>query len=219
MGFCKRCIYNSVDQLLLGWSRVSQLINWETFQGSTTVTIPALSDNRLGVVQIRLALPVEPGVPNGVTRNLYLSYRVKKNQDIDMPDKYNLATSVHAENGNSWILAWPKTGQAYVNTANQMVVRQDFGNTNEAHVTICKWVVTETECGSFGVYAKSFKDDVSTGPVDRDAYYGKCTHQHVWGLEDKTDSLTSSSALMVEAATSKASHAVGHTLGSPSEAA
>jgi hypothetical protein len=178
MGFCKRCIYNSIDQLGLGWSRALAVVDWATYTGSATVNLLALSDaiayREFGVVQIRLATPTEPGVPGGSARNIYLSYRVKKNQDVGLPEIYNQATSVHAENGDSWLLAWPKTGQAYVNTANMMVVCQDFGDANIARVTLCKWVFAQNECGSFATFERSIVRAASAeAPADRKAYYGK----------------------------------------------
>lgn len=183
MGFCTKCIYSSIDQLRLGWSRALPPVDWALFNGSSTVTLPALTDaaafRDLGVVQIRLSNPTEPGVPGGRANTIYLSYRVKKAQDDALPDKYSQATSVHASNGDSWILAWPKTGQAYVNTANKMVIRQDSGDANQARVTICKWVTAQRDCGQFATFVRSSISAASAGeegPVDREAYYGK----HTW---------------------------------------
>jgi hypothetical protein len=113
MGFCPRCIYNAVDQMRMGWSRALLVVDWSMFTGTTILNLPALSDTAafrdLGVVQIRLSSPSDPGVPGSTTSHIYLSYRVAKNQDLSLTDKYSMATSVHGFNGETWLLAWPKT--------------------------------------------------------------------------------------------------------------
>ncbi|WIA36026.1 hypothetical protein OEZ86_007387 [Tetradesmus obliquus] len=179
-GYCQACLYNAVHQLQLGWSRALPVVDWAIFTGSTVVTLLALSDvaafTELGVVQIRLAVPSDPGVPGGVTSEIYLSYRVTKNQDATLPEECSEATSVHAYDGNTWFLAWPKAGQAYVNTANKMVVRQDFGDANQARVTLCKWVRAQNECGEFTTFERSRVAVAPQGaPADFEAYFGKHT--------------------------------------------
>lgn len=179
-GYCQACLYNAVHQLQLGWSRALPVVDWAIFTGSTVVTLLALSDvaafTELGVVQIRLAVPSEPGVPGGVTNEIYLSYRVTKNQDTTLPEECSEATSVHAYDGNTWFLAWPKIGHAYVNTANKMVVRQDFGDANQARVTLCKWARAQTECGEFTTFERSRVAVAPQGaPADFEAYFGRHT--------------------------------------------
>lgn len=151
MGYCPRCIYNSIDQLRLGWSRALPIVDWSTISGTSQVKLPALSDlaayNELGVVVIRLQDQTEPAVPGGNTRYIYVSYRVTKGQDKDLPPKYDgSATFVHGGNSLTWILGWVKDGQAYVNTPNRMLIRQDSSNVTEARITICKWVTASSEC-------------------------------------------------------------------------
>lgn len=182
MGYCPRCIYSAVDQLRLGWSRALPVVDWALFSGSTAVNLPALSDaaafQRLGVVQIRLSNPSDPGVPGELTRHIWLSYRVTKNQDASLPEEYSMATSVHGYNDDAWLLAWPKTGQAYVNAANKMVVRQDAGDVNTARVTLCKWVTVQSECGTFSSFERSRVAAASLeAPVDLEAYKGRHTWQ------------------------------------------
>lgn len=198
MGFCPRCIYSSVDQLRMGWSRALPVVDWTMFTGTTILILPALSDaaafRDLGVVQIRLTTPTDPGVPGGTTSHIYLSYRVAKNQDLSLPAKYSQATSVHGFNGDTWLLAWPKNGQAYVNTANKMVVRQDSGDSTSARVMLCKWVSAQSECGTFGTFVRSSIRAASASteeaPADRESYYGN----HTWtrtGLNTTTEVLLS----------------------------
>lgn len=180
MGFCPRCIYNAVDQMRLGWSRALPVVDWSMFTGTTILNLPALSDTAafrdLGVVHIRLSSPSDPGVPGSTTSHIYLSYRAAKNHDISLPDKYSMATSVHGFNGETWLLAWPKTTQAYVNTANKMVVRQDAGDASSARGTLCKWVTAQSECGTFTTFVRSSISAASVeAPVDLEAYYGTHT--------------------------------------------
>lgn len=180
MGGCVRCNFNSVEQLRLGWSRALSLVNWASFTGSTVVNLPALSDagtfRDLGVVQIRLAIPGDPGVPKEPTRYVYVSYRVTKNQDSGLPERHSMATIVHGFHGESWLLAWLKNGQAYVNTANMMVVRQEFSDVNQAKVTVCKWITAQSECGTFSTFERI---PGATGAEEATHKWHDCKlHQH-----------------------------------------
>jgi hypothetical protein len=154
----ERALYNGVELLRLGWRRAMPIIDWATFSGSTTYTLPALVDvgySDPSVITIRLESPDVPGVKGGLAPDIYLSYRVAKGQDVGLTSEpgYNQATSVHAFDGKStWHLAWPSTGQAYINTANRMLVSQESGTTTEARVKICKWVAGQAECGTFNTF-------------------------------------------------------------------
>lgn len=192
MGFCHRCIYNSIDQLRLGWSRSLAVIDWSSFSGTSEVTLPAMSAvasvRDLQAVVIRLQNPRNVGVPSGLMQEIYLSYKVAANQDQGLPAMYSATTHVHAvdaSTGDSWILAWLSTPRiCYINLANRMAISQLRNSPRSAVVSICKYVGSSSECGECAspFVATNSLGAASESTFDTNAYY----HGHYWSHSNRT---------------------------------
>lgn len=97
-------------------------------------------------------------------REIYLSYRVAKGQDDHLAWNLDWATSIYAELstpyrsygvGETYVLAWLRDGQGFVDRANQLVVLQVASSNSFGQIVLCRYTSTPAECGSFQEFTET----------------------------------------------------------------
>eukprot|EP00775_Hariotina_reticulata_P009046 gene9046-9217_t len=159
---CGNCHFSAPELVQLGWAAPFQggVVHWSTVKPGTKLTfaLSPLADDA-GKSIITVFMQFDPSgtslssLKTGTTQELYLSYRVAKGQDNGLPNRYSQATNVHtvqrlgATTGNILLVAWLKTGWAFIDHSSQLVVYQASGDESTASVVLCRYTNVPRDCG------------------------------------------------------------------------
>lgn len=161
---CGNCSFSAPELVQLGWAPLTQdrILYWSTVKAGTkfTFNLSPLADSSSSIITVLMQFGpsgnVLSSLTTGTTQELYLSYRVAKGQDNGLDEKYSQATSVHTvnrlgtstgQNHNIILVAWLKTGWAFIDHSSQLVVFQDSGDDTGASVVLCRYTHVPRDCG------------------------------------------------------------------------